>query len=74
MSGGRRRAAGLGLGLLLMAGVVLLLHRSSEGAPGVLGLSRTLGLETNAYFYSEVTTVGAFLGEDGRYARLPEAP
>ncbi len=47
---------------------VLALHRTSASASGVMALSQARGLESDAYFYSEVSDVGAFLEDDGRYA------
>jgi hypothetical protein len=63
---------GLALGLGLMAAAVVLLHQTSSSAPDVVSRSRSLCLESDAYFYSEVSDVRAFLHEDGRY-RAPRS-
>ena len=61
---------GLVLGLALMAAAVVVLHRTSAASDtvwAVLAHSRTQGLETDAYFYTEVGAVRSFLDERGRY-------
>ena len=62
-----RRWMSLALGLALMAVAVGTLHRASSSAGEVMVQSRVQGLESDAYFYTEVGDVGAFLGDLGRY-------
>jgi hypothetical protein len=50
-----------------MSGVAVLLDRTSSSAAHVLARSRALGIESDAYFYSEVSDVRAFLDAAGRY-------
>jgi hypothetical protein len=63
-----RRWVCLALGLALMAlAVVGLSHGSSSTGTGVIAQARARGLESDAYFYTEVSDVGAFLEDEGRY-------
>ena len=62
-----RSGMGLVLGLGLMVAAVVALHHASSSAPEVVAQGRMQGIETDAYFYSEVSDVRAFLHEDGRY-------
>jgi len=64
-----RRWTGLALGLALMAVAVVALHRATPSAGDVVAQSRAQGLESDAYFYTEVSDVGAFLEDQGRYKR-----
>jgi hypothetical protein len=64
-----RRWAGLALGLAGMGLASLALSHASGGAGPVVAESRERGLESDAYFYTEVGDVGAFLEDDGRYGR-----
>jgi hypothetical protein len=64
------RWMGLVLGLALMAAAVVILHRTSavkDPVWAVLAHSRAQGLEADAYFYTEVGDVRAFLDARGRY-------
>ena len=75
MTGGAlRRWMGLVLGLALMAVTVLVLDRASSSAGEVLASSRTQGLESDAYFYTEVSDVRAFLVDEGRWGTSRPAP
>jgi hypothetical protein len=67
---------GLALGLGLMLAAVVVLHQASSSASDVVAQGRTQGLESDAYFYSEVSDVRAFLREGGRYVprSTPAAP
>jgi hypothetical protein len=58
---------GLLAGLALMGLAVSALHHTSASASDVMALSQARGLESDAYFYSEVDDLQAFLEEDGRY-------
>jgi hypothetical protein len=51
--------------------VVVALHHTSASAGDVMAQSRARGLESDAYFYSEVDDLQAFLGDEGRYGRAP---
>jgi hypothetical protein len=64
-----RRWGALGLGLGLMAGSVVAMHHGTSSAGEVMARSRAQGLESDAYFYTEVDDVGAFLDDQGRYGR-----
>ena len=66
---GLRRWAALALGLASMAVAVVALHRASSSTSDVVVQSRAQGLESDAYFYTEVSDVGEFLGDRGRYGR-----
>ena len=68
-SGTTRGWLGLTLGLALMAIAVAGLHRASASAGDVMALSQARGLESDAYFYTEVNDVRAFLDDQGRYGR-----
>ena len=77
MTGGAlRRGVGFILGLALMAVTVVALDRASSSAGDVLAHSRAQGLESDAYFYTEVGDVLAFLDDEGRYGapRLARSP
>jgi len=77
MTGGPlRRWMALVLGLALVAVTVVALDRASSSAGDVLAQSRTQGLESDAYFYTEVGDVRAFLDDEGRYGapRLARSP
>mgnify|MGYP001821725604 CR=1 FL=1 len=67
ISGAFRRWTGLALGLAVMAVAVAALHHTSSSAGDVMVQSRAQGLESDAYFYTEVGDVGAFLDHEGRY-------
>ena len=68
MSGGRlRRWTRLALGLLGMGLAVLALNVAGGSAGPVIEESRQRDLEADAYFYTEVSDVSEFLGEEGRY-------
>ena len=62
-----RRWMGLVLGLAMMAVAVAGLHQASTSAGDVMAQSREKGLESDAYFYTEVDGVEAFLEDEGRY-------
>lgn len=63
-----RRWMGLALGLAVMALAVVGLHQASSSPDtGVVAQSRVQGLESDAYFYTEVGDVRAFLDDEGRY-------
>ena len=66
---GLRRWGALAVGLASMAVAVVALHHASSSASEVLVQSRAQGLESDAYFYTEVSDVGEFLGERGCYGR-----
>ena len=68
-----RRWMGLALGLALMAVAVGALHRASSSAGEVIMQSRVQGLESDAYFYTEVNDVRAFLDDQGRYGAVAPA-
>jgi len=74
--GALRRWMGLVLGLTLMAVTVVALDRATPSAGDVLAQARTQGLESDAYFYTEVGDVRAFLDDEGRYGapRLARSP
>ena len=57
----------LGLSLAGVALVVAGLNRASASVGDVVAQSREKGLESDAYFYTEVSDVGAFLDDEGRY-------
>jgi hypothetical protein len=65
---------GLALGLALMATTVVALGHASSSAGDVLVQSQAKGLESDAYFYTEVGDVGAFLAEQGRYGAPRVSP
>ena len=64
---GLRRWGALAVGLASMAVAVVALHHASSSTSDVLVRSRAEGVETDAYFYSEVGDVGEFLDDEGRY-------
>ena len=66
-NGALRRWMGLALGLALTVVTVVALNRASSSAGPVVAQSRARGLEADAYFYTEVSDVGAFLDDQGRY-------
>jgi hypothetical protein len=65
---------GFVLGLALMAVTVVALDRASSSASDVLAQSRMQGLESDAYFYTEVSDVREFLDDEGRYGAPRLAP
>jgi hypothetical protein len=71
IGGTLRSWAGLMLGLVVMAVVVAALHQTSTPRSGlednVVVQGRARGIEADAYFYTEVGNVRAFLDASGRY-------
>ena len=64
-----RRWASLVLGLAAMGLAAGALSHGGRSAGPVMTASRERGLEADAYFYTEVGGVEAFLGDEGRYGR-----
>jgi hypothetical protein len=73
MRGAFRRWKGLALGLVMITVAVVALHHASSSAGDVVAQSRARGLESDAYFYTEVSDVRAFLDDQGRYGAAAPA-
>ena len=58
---------------LALAVAVTALHHASSSAGEVVAQSRSQGLESDAYFYTEVSAVRAFLDDQGRYGAAAPA-
>jgi hypothetical protein len=64
-----RRWTSLALGLAAMGLAALTLSHGSRSAGSVITQGQERGLESGAYFYTEVDGVEAFLDDEGRYRR-----